>query len=298
MSKLTPFGAALRKLRIDHEMRLFDLAEKIGKSTALLSAIETGRKQIPDGFMADIVRVMSLTPAEHKELRAAKDKTKKEVNVGHLAADERELVAAFARNSGEISPDLLEQIRKAVLKSGDGEIPFKRKRRGMLVPPTSGPKLEKLAGNVRAVFGCVDKAMIPIIEIVEFGLTKLAPGYVFDVQDRAAMGNDEGRVIPGRNTLILRQDVYDDACRNGGRGRFTAAHELGHYLMHHGVALARSASANDPIYCDAEWQADAFAGYLMMPRNLAVQFATPEAASEAFGASSHAARVMLAKYNK
>jgi transcriptional regulator with XRE-family HTH domain len=75
MSKLTPFGVALRKLRVEHELRLFDLAEKLRKSTAMLSAIETGRKQIPDGFIAALVRSLNLTSAEHKELRAAKDRT-------------------------------------------------------------------------------------------------------------------------------------------------------------------------------------------------------------------------------
>ena len=130
MSKLTPFGVALRKLRIDHDLRLFDLAEKIGKSTAMISAIETGRKQIPDGFVADVVRALGLAAAEHRELRAAKEKTKKEVSVEHLPPEGRELVAAFARNSGELPSELLEKIRKVVLKSVAGDVPFRRKRRG------------------------------------------------------------------------------------------------------------------------------------------------------------------------
>ena len=297
MSRLTPFGAALRKLRIDHEMRLFDLAEKLGKSTAMLSAVETGRKTIPDGFVADIVRVMNLTPTEHRALRAAKDKTIKEVNVEHLQPSERELVAAFARNSSDIPEELLQAVRRAVLKSCDGEQPFKRKKRGILVSPLSKAKIETLASNVRAFFAYADKHYFPIVEVIEFGLPKLTPNYVFDILGRDIMGGDEGRVLPGQNTLILRDDVYEAACRGEGRGRFTAAHELGHYIMHHEIAFARAGSDDDPIYCDAEWQADSFAGNLMIPRNLAEQFRNPSDASIAFGTSEHAAKVMLAKYS-
>ena len=84
MAKLTPFGTALRKFRIDRELRLFDLAEKLGKSASLISAIETGRKPIPDRFVADLVKTMNLSTEEHKEFRSAKEKTLKEVNVSHL----------------------------------------------------------------------------------------------------------------------------------------------------------------------------------------------------------------------
>jgi transcriptional regulator with XRE-family HTH domain len=296
MPKLTPFGVALRKLRVERELRLFDLAEKLGRSTAMLSAIETGRKQIPDGFIAELVRALNLTSAEHKELRAAKDRTQKVVNVEHLAPDNREVVAAFARNPGELPSHLLEQIRKLVLRSNDDEMPFKRKRRGMRVPPLSRAKIETFAANVRNRFGCTDLHWFPIVEVIEFWMIALVPDFVFEVWGREVMGEDEGRVVPPYNTLILREDVYEKACKKDGRARFTAAHELAHFLMHHDVTFARASSDDEPIYCDAEWQADTFAGHLMIPRHLYRVGASAEETSIAFGTSAQAATVMISRY--
>jgi transcriptional regulator with XRE-family HTH domain len=46
MSKLTDFGKAIRKLRIDYDTNLNELATSIGVSSAFLSAVETGKKPI------------------------------------------------------------------------------------------------------------------------------------------------------------------------------------------------------------------------------------------------------------
>ncbi|EPZ76653.1 hypothetical protein M798_01860 [Brucella melitensis ADMAS-G1] len=40
----TELGKELRKLRIDHNERLLDMSKKIGKSSAFISAVETGQK--------------------------------------------------------------------------------------------------------------------------------------------------------------------------------------------------------------------------------------------------------------
>jgi transcriptional regulator with XRE-family HTH domain len=296
MAKLTPFGIALRKLRIDHEMRLFDLAEKLGKSTAMLSAIETGRKPIPDGFVVATSRAMGLTTEEARSLRSAKEKTLKEVRVDHLASEQREMIAAFARSIDDIPEAVLEQLRNSIFKSTDDEVPFRR-RRGMRVPPMSNVKLEVLAGKVRSVF-CTDADdMIPIIEIIEHRLPKLIDNFTFDYRGKVEMGKAEGLVVPGENTLILRSDVYDAACKGDGRARFTACHEFGHFIMHHEVFFARFREDSDLIYCDAEWQADCFAGFLMMPRKLAATTPTVTEAAAKFGMSIQAAQYLLKKYN-
>src|SRR5471030_1961778 len=47
----TQFGKELKKLRIDLGITLMEMAQKINVSSAFLSAIETGRKRIPDGTL-------------------------------------------------------------------------------------------------------------------------------------------------------------------------------------------------------------------------------------------------------
>lgn len=298
MGKLTPFGVALRKLRIDKNMRLFDLAEKISKSAAFLSAVETGRKPIPDGFIVTLSRAMDLTAAQIRELRSAKDQTLKEVKVDHLPAERRELIAAFARRLDELPVGFLDEVRKRVLKSCDGDVPFKRKRRGMVVPPMSAASIAALAENVRRIFCTDDRIAIPIIDILEFGLVKFDEDFVFEVRSVNEMKGDEGMVVAGQHSLVLRQDVYDGACNGEGRDRFTACHELGHYLLHHGVTFARTASQSDPIYTDAEWQADTFAGRLMMSSIHLPKFKDADHAAQLCGMSNHAALVTYSKHKR
>ena len=64
MPDLTPFGIAVRKLRLDKHLRLLDVAKLLDCSAAFLSAIETGRKSIPDGFVLAVARAMKLSTEE------------------------------------------------------------------------------------------------------------------------------------------------------------------------------------------------------------------------------------------
>ena len=47
---LTPFGQIVRKKRIDKFLTLKEMADALGVSSAFLSAVEMGRKAIPDDW--------------------------------------------------------------------------------------------------------------------------------------------------------------------------------------------------------------------------------------------------------
>lgn len=68
--------------------------------------------------------------------------------------------------------------------------------------------------------------------------------------------------------------------------------------MHREVAMARVREDHHPIYRDAEWQADEFAGGLLMSARHAPSFANADHAALRCGMSSEAARVMLSKHRK
>jgi transcriptional regulator with XRE-family HTH domain len=296
MPTLTPFGIAARKLRLDKRLRLLDVAKRLGHSASFISAVETGRKSIPDSFVRAVSRAMELSAEEVATLRKAADRTRKEVQVEKLPEDQRELVAAFARKLDKVPPDLVAKLKKIVLKSSSGEQPFQRGRRGIIVPPLSANAIRGFAEQVRSAFVEGDQVAFPIMDVIEFRMSLLFDGFFLDVRDMASMGEDEGRVIAGTNGLALREDVYERAWSGNGRDRFTAAHELAHFLMHRTVTMARTRSDADKIFCDAEWQADTFAGTLLMsPRHLG-RFRDPEDAADACGMTGKAAAVMWAKY--
>lgn len=74
---LTEFGKALRKLRIDNDERILDMAKKIGKSSAFVSSIEHGQKPLPDAFDDLIIETYGLDGLQAQTIRQAYTHSKK-----------------------------------------------------------------------------------------------------------------------------------------------------------------------------------------------------------------------------
>ena len=296
---LTPFGKLIRQYRNDKGLRLLDLAQRLELSPAFVSGVETGRKSIPDGYVTAVTRALNLTAAESRALRHASDRTRKDVRVDHLSPEQRELVAAFARKPNAVPDDVIVKLRRALLKSVSNEVPFHRTRRGIIVPPMSSEALREHAERVRTA--CVpDDATIefPIIDALEYTLVKVFPDFCFDVVEKELMGEDEGYVLAGGTSLALREDVYIGACKGSGRDRFTACHELAHFLLHREVTIARAREDDVAVFRDSEWQADSFAGALLMSARHLPKFSSSHAAAVHCGMTEHAAEVQWSKYKK
>lgn len=97
--ELTAFGKAVRKYRIDIDVRLADMAEELGVSAAYLSAVETGKKKLTDGFVAKVVRYFESRGIDAVPLRKAADAAQSEfqIDAEGFSDDSRMLMAAFAR---------------------------------------------------------------------------------------------------------------------------------------------------------------------------------------------------------
>lgn len=292
---LTPFGQQIRKIRIDRRLRLLDMAEALGVTATFVSAVETGKKAIPEGFEREISKALKLSEDEAVALIGAADRTRKEVKVGRLAPSEKELVAAFARRVDGMTEAELEVLRKLVFKMAGDEVAFHRRRRGHLVPARSTASIWDAADTVRSIFMKDDDTAFPVMDVLEFRLQTFLPGFYIEVVSRDELDGDEANAVPAENTILFADDVYKDAWRGIGRARFTAAHELGHLLLHAKVLMPRS-SENFPIFRDAEWQADSFAGSLLMSRKHASKFNHPHEMAVACGVTLNAADVMWSKY--
>jgi Zn-dependent peptidase ImmA (M78 family)/transcriptional regulator with XRE-family HTH domain len=291
---LTDFGIAVRKLRLDRGLKLRDMADKLDLTSAFVSAIETGRKPIPRGYVTAIAEALELPESEEAELQRAADKTRTTVHVDNLQADDRRLVASFARRVNALPPEVLENLKK-FLKSLTGELPFRRRRNGVLVPPMSRSAIREFADQVRGVFTKDEQIKLPIIEILEFAMPRIFDGFYVDICDAKIMGDDEGRVEADSNCIMLREDVYDAACSGQGRARFTVCHEFGHFLLHRKIVMARSRQEHHHVYRDSEWQADFFAGCILLSKKHLSQFRDPDDAAKRCGMSREAARVMWTK---
>ncbi|MCJ8162321.1 helix-turn-helix domain-containing protein [Acinetobacter zhairhuonensis] len=111
MSKLTDFGKAIRKLRIDYDTNLNELATSIGVSSAFLSAVETGKKPISAELITKITNALGLSKVEENLLTHAASQSVDNVTVRTNSPEEAEIALMFARR---IQDDTLNmaQLRK------------------------------------------------------------------------------------------------------------------------------------------------------------------------------------------
>lgn len=139
----------------------------------------------------------------------------------------------------------------------------------------------------------------PIIQILEWALPELIPGFEFLQGTKAEMGANHGLTVPSQKQIWLREDVYDRAVEGHGRDRFTAAHELGHLLLHGSVNLAFHRSSQGlPRYMCSEWQADSFAGTLLMPLEGVKKCSSTAEIAQIFGVSGKAAETQNSIYSQ
>lgn len=97
--KLTPFGEAVRLVRMRCDLTLKNMADAMGISSAYLSGIEYGEKRLSDKLINSALEYLSSKVDEEqlRHIRNAAEKSKQVVSTVNLAPDARGLVAAFAR---------------------------------------------------------------------------------------------------------------------------------------------------------------------------------------------------------
>ncbi|WP_293824459.1 ImmA/IrrE family metallo-endopeptidase [uncultured Parolsenella sp.] len=139
---------------------------------------------------------------------------------------------------------------------------------GVEVPPKSRRRLTLDAHLVHTAIEYRGDRSFPVIEFLECGLPLLFSDFEFEVLTKEEMGKKFGETYPDRHLVRLREDVYDGAVAGDPFSRMTAAHEIGPLFEHEGIPLAlmrKEASRSVPAYKSSEWQANAFAGALLMP---------------------------------
>lgn len=115
---LNEFGKALRKLRIDRQVLLKDMAEKLDVTSAYLSAVENGKRKIPKTWVDDIARLYSLSQDEKAELQNAADASILDITISlhGASAQKRDTVLSFARALDGMNDDDLKRIMSSMKK--------------------------------------------------------------------------------------------------------------------------------------------------------------------------------------
>lgn len=113
-------GVFLKKIRIEHNEVLFDMAKRLKVSTAFLSAVENGRKAAPLSWIESIAQEYKLDVAQKEELVDVISESIKQVRMDteHAPMNRRKCVLAFARKFDDISDEDIQDIM-SILERGD-----------------------------------------------------------------------------------------------------------------------------------------------------------------------------------
>lgn len=114
----TELGSFLRQLRIKNQQILKDMAEILGVSSAFLSAVENGKKCMPESWYEKLRNNYELNEYEMDKLEYANmlSQHSLSLNLENASESARHLAVSFARCFDKIDADTNEQIMEMLNK--------------------------------------------------------------------------------------------------------------------------------------------------------------------------------------
>ena len=114
---VTEFGRLLRKLRIDHNEVLLNMADKLDISASYLSAMETHKRDVPEWCLKKIVELYGLSDHDAESLRDAANEQARVVRipVEKMSKERKEIV--FALVKGMNIDEILEKCKVLIASS-------------------------------------------------------------------------------------------------------------------------------------------------------------------------------------
>lgn len=96
---LSEFGKFSRKLRFKKSELLIDMAQKLNVTPSFLSAVEVGKKSIPDKWEHQIIELYELNEIEALELKEAISNSIRQlkIDLSQRKLEDRDLLLSFAR---------------------------------------------------------------------------------------------------------------------------------------------------------------------------------------------------------
>lgn len=113
---LTRFGKQLRKLRIDRGEKLKDMADRLGVTRAYLSAVENGKRTVPDAWVYEIIESYDLNNSEAQELQRAAYENKSDLTIDLSNTENAEVALSFARKFRQLTLEQADELQKMLDK--------------------------------------------------------------------------------------------------------------------------------------------------------------------------------------
>jgi len=120
---ITTFGKFCRKLRIDNGEILKHMADKLGVTSSYLSAVENGKRKIPDEWLEMIIGLYDLDNSMSRELETAfmDSQSSFTFKLDNYNQEDKNILMAFARDFGEMDDFQKKEIKSILFKNRIGD---------------------------------------------------------------------------------------------------------------------------------------------------------------------------------
>ncbi|MBQ3425534.1 MAG: helix-turn-helix transcriptional regulator [Clostridia bacterium] len=113
-ASLTPFGKKLKIFRIERGEIIYDMAQKLGVSSSYISAIETGKRKIPETFLSKLQQCYKLNSSEYESFKQAAEKSISSITMNFNTASDaqKDLALSFAKKFDRLDKKTIEEINQ------------------------------------------------------------------------------------------------------------------------------------------------------------------------------------------
>ncbi len=112
----TSFGKELKKIMIDNNSRIYDLAKSLDVSSAFVSSVICGNKSVPEEWIPMIVDKYNLNSSQEKSLINKMLESKKTVviDLANLTNNQKRFTYQFQRNLKDLSNSDIAELEKII----------------------------------------------------------------------------------------------------------------------------------------------------------------------------------------
>ena len=123
MMAYTKFGELVRIIRIRHHEVMGDMAKKLGLKLPFLSAIESGKKNVPTDLITKIVECYHLGAEEEQELIQAAEESRTQYKISTIGAgiNQRKAALQFARSFDKMDDETALRVLELLGSKEDGD---------------------------------------------------------------------------------------------------------------------------------------------------------------------------------
>jgi hypothetical protein len=165
------------------------------------------------------------------------------------------------------------------------------------VEPMNENQIERDVSLFKQILGVEGAARVSLIRLLEM-LDEWIDGYVFTVLPDDKMPGLDGYTGLDHYEICLSETTYCALREGDSAARHTAAHEIGHLMLHSKMPTAYARRSSYQRHVDPEWQADHYADVFLMPAEGVKECQSAEEVAERFSVPLARAEIRFEEVTK